>query len=406
MLDTYYRFRSVIESTYMPYTHFRFIAYELPTAVNTLNINPLTGEKDVVSGFSRGNACAPVPRIPVPVWPELDHDATTRLMRLAAVVDLAEQQLQVLLPADDANTLKIFVAPEFYFRPPSTLGLGYAYNTYPAPVAKFIKKAFGEMFIDAAFKDWLIIGGTVLWNDQGLVNGNTMIGVRGGPRNYSLITIEKREASTIDGVNSLLTPSRVPGLKIEHNSCLTMIDHIVDIDNVKIGFEVCLDHLDNPACRILRQVRSYSTLFGPHSEVDLHVLTAGGMKMSQNSIAANANGYFMRNDGFSDAPRSELRQVERYSYPNAGMPNPQFNNLTTSNPYFPGNPSHAHLQNLPVNLYGIPLAGAMLADVDDPVLNRPLEAPPPQQLAIYNPLPLPRRIHPVRNYWVDIPVNG
>ena len=56
----------------MAYTHFRFIAYEVPTAAHLLDQrtggvykDPLTGRNRVISGFDAGAECQTVARIPI-----------------------------------------------------------------------------------------------------------------------------------------------------------------------------------------------------------------------------------------------------------------------------------------------------------------------------------------------------
>jgi hypothetical protein len=202
----------------MPYTHFRFIAYEVLTATRGPEIPPK--ERPVVSGFDAVAGLPSVDRIPVnmPPMPGNEHqelnkgitDARRRLKRLAVAVNDSERLLQVLKDfsgisagnlRDDPAILKVFVVPEFYFRPPTKLGVRFHYNTYPDIVAMRIFKQLNTMFSHAAFEHWLIVAGTVLWNQEvggksrtGALNPviywNTAVWIKGGSVNGASI-VEK-----------------------------------------------------------------------------------------------------------------------------------------------------------------------------------------------------------------------
>jgi hypothetical protein len=178
----------------MAYSYFQFIAYEVPTASEGQN-------QTVRSGFDPGPECADVPRIPV--GNATPDDARKRLKRLASVVDLAEQ----LVPRganEKTDTLKIFMAPEFYFRP-KQYDDRYKYNVYPEPHAEAIFDQLSTMFTDSAFKNWLVVAGTVLWkytwhnpttNKFQAFYRNTAVAVRG----QEIYGFEKDLPSGIDGV--------------------------------------------------------------------------------------------------------------------------------------------------------------------------------------------------------------
>jgi hypothetical protein len=318
----------------MPYTHFRYIAYEVPTAVQDKNA--------VFSGFSSGSPCAPVQRIPVNKIPD-GADAKNRLLRLASVVDMAATWLSQA-GGDNPNTLKVFVVPEFYFRPPNSFARrNCPYNTYSYDEAVEIFDELNLMFVHAHFSDWLIVAGTVMWHwdnkddeqprpnpNQPDPNGmdvpsdttnrvyrNSAVYVRGG-RADSLRIIEKDVPSRLDGVPNPYAPKRdaydAYFEKIFEN-WHSQKEHVFEVDGVRCGLEVCLDHADEIGHRVLKTVLANWNQMehAAPPDLDLHILTAGGMTIEKGAVAAKINGYILRNDGFSDDPFSELKRVSRYN---------------------------------------------------------------------------------------------
>jgi hypothetical protein len=287
----------------MPYTHFQYIAYQVPTALYDRT------NDEVVSGFSPGSECDRIDRVRVIASP---GDARTRLRRLAAVVDMAGNQVQPC-----RTTLKVFMVPEFYFRPP-VLSDYYRHNTYPREDALAIFTAMDSMFTHKDFTDWLIVGGTVLWNNGSLsdlpanpsVYMNTAVHVQGGKDN-GLKFVEKRLASNIDGVPVAMTPAYTndPNVRSIHADLEVRRQHMFSIDNVGFGLEVCLDHL---ICTV-KNIRS-EYYFSRHP-VNLHILSAGGMDIEPKSVAADINGYILRNDGVPNNTKgqTELMKVTGYT---------------------------------------------------------------------------------------------
>lgn len=326
----------------MPYTHFRYIAYEVPTAVQDKNA--------VFSGFNPGSPCAAVPRIPVANIPD-GADAKNRLLRLASVVDKAATWVNQA-GGDNRNTLKIFVVPEFYFRPPNSFARrDCPYNTYSYDEAVQIFDELNHLFVHADFSDWLIVAGTVMWHwnntddeqpgpnpnpnqpdpnglyvpsdPTGRVYRNSAVYIRGG-RADSLRIIEKDVPSGIDGVPNPYAPKRDA---YDDHFVKTFEDwdlqkqHVFEVGEVRCGLEVCLDHSDEAGHRVLKTVirkwRKRENAAPP--ALDLHILTAGGMPIEKGSVAAKRNGYILRNDGLSNYPFSELRRVSRYNLSGSAM---------------------------------------------------------------------------------------
>lgn len=284
-----------------PYTHFQYIAYQVPTVVRDRRNGTA-----YVSGLDPGSECAQIQRVRLPEVQS--NDARKRLKRLAAVVDMAATQVQALGTND--STLKVFVAPEFYFRPVKVNDT-YNHNTYPPTAAFEIFNALDSVFARADFADWLIVGGTVLWNTgtNSPLYRNTAVHVQGGKEN-GLMIVEKRVASGIDGVPVAMTPAMTNDLSIRqiHDEFDVRKQHFFHVDNVGIGLEVCLDHYNRTLVNI-QGMRSMRSLFFFH-DINLQVLTAGGMYIEPEAVAAEVGGYFLRNDGLPDERLLPDGQIE------------------------------------------------------------------------------------------------
>jgi hypothetical protein len=295
----------------MPYAYFRFIAYEIPTATFQTGVV----NAPVVCDYPPGVEAPAVARLPVP--DDTPDDPRIRLKRLAGVVDLAATRLQTM--GDDAYTLKIFVVPEFFFRPPAGMGADYHSYTYPTRVFNSILAALDSMFVHADFTDWLFVPGTIMWNTlldikSAPLYRNTLTHIWGGRAN-SLQVIEKQQPSGIDGMPLVGIPARDTQYKLYHLSWANQKRHVASIGGVPLGYEVCLDHLNSPNCRVLKKVLSnWRAEEGNRQEVSLHILSAGGMGIQPASVAAIDDGYILRNDGLANpGARSELMKVQRYT---------------------------------------------------------------------------------------------
>lgn len=262
------------------YTHFRFISYEVPT------------HRPVATG----PAPAEVPRVPVPpATPDSSPDARSRLRRLAAVINAAYEAYHGADLDDRNTTLKIFVVPEFYFRPNVDAGV----PAYTQAQASDLMNSLLEMFQHADFTHWLFVCGTFVAANT--LNGpdfyqNTCIVIKGGPgdeRRYSVI--QKQNFSDIDGVPIDSTPHALPHIKKVYEKLAVMKNYVFHNDHRRIGFEICLDH---PEAVLKKALMYYDFVTdGAVKEVDLQIVIACGSYLNNNSIATKHGGYIFRCDG-------------------------------------------------------------------------------------------------------------
>ena len=282
----------------MPFTHIRLIAYEVPTCASYPKKQK---DQPAKSGYPGGTLADPVADCAVDQQPNKPMgDAYYRLRRLAKVVDLAEQNL-ASTGVDTLTTLKVFMAPEFYFRPPE-MGLPERKNmTYPLEDYDYIVEQLGKMFNGPRFANWLIVAGTLMCNAT--QNGrevftNVAIVVKGGT-NDPVQAIHKREPSGLDGVPwAVSTPGRDADYRPVHESWDTRRRNLFTAFGLTFGIEICLDHRTRTLRTMLAEWQKYEPATAvPRIQVQL--LPAGGMGVMRDSLCAESNGAIFRNDGYA-----------------------------------------------------------------------------------------------------------
>lgn len=305
----------------MAYTQVRYIGYQISTVGLA---NP------TVYGIDAGAVNNPPPL--TGVTGDLPADAQVRVERLIGAMLRARSQLG---PSDSNQTLKVFIAPEFYFRPNNT-DFAYSLSEYRA-----IKDVLRQTITaDAGFDHWLVIPGTIIWKQTGTDTGrrkmdvsdpthsvyfNTALYIKksNNPKLKSSRVIEKVKASHIDGIpakrfsGSNVNPPDVFAASEEFPKYLDrahLDKHALKVCGLKIGVEICYEHY----LQLLRAVlEGQYKGFGSAPEFDLQLLTAGGMDCMPRSIAAKVHGFVFRSDGYVDESVGEkgveLFEVSAYS---------------------------------------------------------------------------------------------
>jgi hypothetical protein len=291
------------------YKYFQFIAYQIPTF--GYDLKP----------FGPGEKCAAVADITVDENLRVSPDPLNRLLRLAAVVNEAYRYADT-----QADTLKVFVAPEFYFRP-ATPKNAYSYSSQERDL---ILEILGHMFVNVKYKHWLIIPGTIIANlvrasgDQYFYNTAPVIA---GGRSKLLTAVEKHQPSTIDGVpvtGGIANPNCRENTFLDfYSSWPQQKKRVFSYGGLQFALDICLDHAGPGLNRDRRfeivdthrmAKRVASRIHNEEgTEIDLHILTAGGMNIDQDSIAAKVNGYILRADGGpGQTSPIELWKVKKY----------------------------------------------------------------------------------------------
>jgi hypothetical protein len=256
---------------------FQLVAYRMPT------FHPLAANAyhpDATSVVGRG----------------LDPVAQALLQRFAAVLNYAKALPQI--DADSA-TLKVFVAPEFYFKGPGVHWGSFSFNS-------MINMLDALKRIDMPGPDWLAIAGSIVFYlpeklagykhaDGSAVTPAESVYANVAPvLSASGITyVLKHYVSTVDGPD----PSR--GVSVSTvfqplvESWTEQRARFIAVGNRVIGLEVCLDHVTNELATAIASYSTYEHRAPP--PIDLHIITSCGMKI-KNPQARN-HGYAILCDG-------------------------------------------------------------------------------------------------------------
>lgn len=296
------------------YTHFQYIAYQVPTVLTDgmtdlpmygIPVHPLTVDQPRLEGNLS----------------DVSNETQGKIQRIVASMLRAESNPKM---DRSLNTLKVFTAPEFYFRP-STIQFSYSCKEYRA-IKDILRKTIRS---NLKFCDWLVIPGTIMWTfdderdsrsgtkpltpaDKVFLNSAISIYLH----DVNIIftkKIEKMQASWIDGLPTgrhtgqrpkpPVTPSNFSTDEIwpsKYNDPQKKNKHIFNAGNINIGLEICLEHAQG-------LLKTLGKLGG--KELDLQILIAGGMPIEHNSIATKLNGYILRNDGYAYNNQTECKQL-------------------------------------------------------------------------------------------------
>jgi hypothetical protein len=311
----------------MAYTHIRFLAYRVPTVAKEF---PSPGIPLGVSiyGIDQGAVAPPAgpdaipPAIPpalVGAFNNLPQQTQDQINRMFAV--MAEGELYLSAPGmDNNNTLKVFMVPEFYFRPSNPA----ASNAYSYAEYRTIKNVLRQTINgDPRFRHWLVIPGTIIWRGQPgekwwrkiqgrpvYFNSCVYISPKGTQKPDSE-TIEKYNSSPIDGIPFVGPP---PGRRESPDNRLPFTylsqarrrKHIFKVGGIKFGLEICLEHGDSLVKTTLAAWRVGNPVNRHNKQIHVQLITAGGMPLDYDSVATRARGFVFRLDGFSIPDENDI----------------------------------------------------------------------------------------------------
>lgn len=321
----------------MAYTHVQFIAYEVPTGAALPAGDCDYKDLALVAGVKDD-----------PVFEQaiehLSPDARMRVFRMLGVIDLAMRTQGVVA---GAQTLKLFAAPEFYFRPEAdgSASRSYASSDLVAAIA-----LFRLVFAQPKLQHWLFVPGTFVWNMKGkvllgkaakvdsevtkyletlealaeedFVYNTALVATGGGP----LHLYDKIKYSPADEVAAWNRPTIKQSMPSADDDSASPFDHAADsnqemrdavykyfekanlkganclvpVDNLSCGVEVCLDH----GSGVLKAAygmyqRFFDSKKDPIRPLDFELLTACGMPVQTTSVPLAAGRYVFRVDGAS-----------------------------------------------------------------------------------------------------------
>ena len=256
----------------MPFTQFQLIALETPTLVAT---NPEEmAAKDYLADFKDIDL------------KNFSADARKRINWIIGA--LSEALIHKDVEADK-DTLKIFIAPEFFFRDQNEFSKDRKERFYDFETANAIESLFEVVFSDEALNQWLIVPGTMVRGDKdsNLITPNRVYAIMGGVKGEAAILTkhDKLNASDADAVPDASQKNFLPKLmkaksvtrknliQYQLNSLKGSRTNIFTVGGHRIGIDICLDHKYG----ILRQTcEKYYAQNNVVTGVDLQLL--GGMR--------------------------------------------------------------------------------------------------------------------------------
>lgn len=230
------------------------------------------------------------------------HDLTRRVSVLSQAMSTAAAHVD-----KDPNTLKVFAAPEFFFR-----GAFGAYDANSWAKAQFGLSSMLEQLTSLPpFNNWLVICGTIIAVHYG--NASRSAFYNAAPiyfRGRKLIAFKKyiSHIDFLDVVGSrriknpfivcnatanqpcLYSPSQQWMLHHFGFSDYEMVaNNTFDILGARVGLEICLDHAYGELSKHL-----------PYNDVvDLHIIVSGGMSIETGPVMVSKSGVCLLADGFA-----------------------------------------------------------------------------------------------------------
>ena len=244
---------------------------------------------------------------------EENYDAQNRIHRFLSVLNWAVESIPhdqidrpaVSHPLQQSKTLKVFMAPEFYFRPTDT---GYSRDTL-FNILECLKLCTHD---DWRLNDWLIVPGTICSHQVPQPNSayanegkptflNTACIIEGGI-NGGMTYVHKLGKSDQDRV-PISDATEDPNFKYLLGSWEEQKKRLFTFGGITFGLEVCLDHEKRALKETLINWRKKEHNDAP--PVDVHLITSCGLDIRQENYAARVGGCVLWCDGLGDGTPSE-----------------------------------------------------------------------------------------------------
>lgn len=391
------------------YNKFQLIAYQVPTdrCFKNNNGSVVKLESRLPPGDRCQIASTQLKDMEQELTAGLSADALRRLMRMIAVAEKAATSLDI----DTArNTLKIFMAPEFYFRPELKGATSFSYTLAEK---QLIEKALCSVFGAREYESWLFVFGTIVWHrtaaslvdeapdllkdvkDDPMLQGledtpflwNAALIMEGGTDR--LFTSVKRHYSPADEIDDQYQAvgaavAKSPLNVLAHRNKAKLRDYLNNLkkestgdpiftvgDNLTLGLEICLEHEE----RVLPV--AFKKLQQKYPQIDLQLITACGMRVNESNLCITKSQFVIRVDGAGNvitnypAPWdyfSEIQQV--LGETDAKLP-------YTSSPYTKDEDSKSKWEKINQIAGEIALQGSLKLNTTDLLLARAKEGDDP-----------------------------
>jgi hypothetical protein len=289
------------------YTSMLPLSYMVPTFYPTLpgNVQPVAG---------------------APMIALSDPDLHARAQRLVNVLYWTASQYQYLDGMDDSKTLKVFIAPEFYFRKASAEEAhaggsmpGTSFGSYPESARRQLAEAlYQALSTTPLFRHWVVVAGSICSalpaGPDGRMNLlNTAIMLRGQrpirDASAPFFLMDKRYISIVDNPH-IQDPTTTDSFRQNPDQGL---NNIFFLDGMRVGLEVCLDHSMQV---VSNAVKFIDQAVGPGADkLNLQLVTSCGMSIVDQAVSIADGALIMLTDGMSHQANGlpePVFQVGRY----------------------------------------------------------------------------------------------
>lgn len=228
-------------------------------------------------------------------------DLDIRMQRFWNAMVTAYDQLKLANALRDTE-LKVFMAPEFYFRPDNN-DTAYTF----AEMQAFKRIMTSTLEKDGRFANWQVICGTLVWKQTGVVSGNrpsapsetgdvyyqTSIVIKITKSGYTKgIEVDKAEPAPIDAIPTD-RDSHTYHVSLGRTYRQTRIN---TMGGIKTGLEICVEH--GTDIRELRTMVINDKKKGFDRALDLQLLISAGKYLFIDSAATKVKGYMAQVDGY------------------------------------------------------------------------------------------------------------
>jgi len=240
-----------------------------------------------------------------------DPDLQARAQRLINVLFWAAQQYSDRPGMQDASTLKVFIAPEFYFRKAAKEDAQEpaGFGAYPENLRYMLAEAlYSAIWSSPLFKDWTVFAGSVC---SALQTGphardllNSAIVMRGArasaDASVPYVLADKHYTSNLDAAAAqrAVDPSiayafrRAPGQDL---------DNLIHWDGMTLAVELGLDHGIQSTVNAMNEL---SRSIGPDVPGPaLQLVASCGMSIVDQAVAVRDRGLVFLADGHSSLQR-------------------------------------------------------------------------------------------------------
>jgi len=231
-----------------------------------------------------------------PGLPNIKEDIKKRCELMEKAVELAVDSK--VMVQQDAKTLKIFVAPEFYFRGPKG---AYSLEQYDEVLSKL--QAFSN---SPDFADWLFVFGSTIAAsnvDQPQKEAYNIVIVQKGNAGESgcrIIMKEHKSAKDFlvnpandEGLDDRqvnhITPAKTSGVGRERQKHNYGGEGIFEIDGICYGVEICYDHM-------MQRLRKSAVARG-EARVQVQIVPSAGANLEEKSVITVKDGLAFNCDG-------------------------------------------------------------------------------------------------------------